>query len=285
MHLDERAEPGERRLGPLVVVGAVLEQAVAAAARGGIAEHEADDVVAEEPVEGVPGAVGPGRVGRGVERLEAGGDRGVGLERLLVEGGGRAALAQEAAVAHRGEPARRRPLHFREPLEQREPRLERLSVARPAAARDERLAEAGVVVGYDLLGPGPVGRGGGPLLVDEPRGEPGPHAGGVAAAIEPAEAILDADDAERPSARARGAVERLERRGEEPHRPGLEARASAAADAGAERRHGPPEAVVGAVVVEPAAVEREKIAKPAGGRHEGVAEERGVDGGDAGRGR
>ena len=39
VHVDEGAEPGERRFGALVVVGAVFEQAVAAAARGRVGER------------------------------------------------------------------------------------------------------------------------------------------------------------------------------------------------------------------------------------------------------
>jgi hypothetical protein len=103
VHVDQGAEPGERRLGSLVVVGAVFEEAVAAAASRRIGEREADDVVTEEPIEGVPRAVAPRRIAGRMAGFDAGGDCGLRLDGLLVESGCGSSPAEKSAAAHRGE--------------------------------------------------------------------------------------------------------------------------------------------------------------------------------------
>ena len=85
LHLGERQQKGERRLGPLVLVDAIFLEAVAAAAGLGVVQLQAQVVAAEEPLEGEPGLVQPVGVVGGPVRLEAGRDGGVGLDRLLVE--------------------------------------------------------------------------------------------------------------------------------------------------------------------------------------------------------
>ena len=52
VHFGEGEVEGEDRLGALVFVDAVVVQAVAAAAGGGIVERQAEIVAAEEPLEG-----------------------------------------------------------------------------------------------------------------------------------------------------------------------------------------------------------------------------------------
>ena len=52
VHLGQGEEEGERRFGPLVLVDAVLLEAVAAAAGAWVVELQAQVVAAEEPLEG-----------------------------------------------------------------------------------------------------------------------------------------------------------------------------------------------------------------------------------------
>ena len=195
MHVDQGTEPGERRLGSLVVVGTVFEESVAAAASRRIGEREADDVVAEEPFESVPSAIVPGSVAGRFTCLEAGCECGVGFERLLIECGGGCSAAEKSAAAHWGEAARRRCLDRHEPVEHRKPRIERRAITRPAAARDKRLAKPGVVVGHHVLRPAPVVRCIAPVLVEQPRREPRPGKADPPVTIEAAQVFLDAEDA------------------------------------------------------------------------------------------
>ena len=87
VHLGEGEEEGEGRFGPLVPVDPVLLEAVAAAAGARVVQLLAQVVAAEEPLEGGAGLVQPGGILGGPVRLQAGGDRRVGLDRLLVEPG------------------------------------------------------------------------------------------------------------------------------------------------------------------------------------------------------
>ena len=286
MHVDQGAEPGERGFGSLVVVRTVFEQAIATAARGGVGEGEADGVVAEEPVEGIPRLVDPLRVAGRMEGFDAGGDRGMRLDGLLVESGGGPSPAEESAAPHRSEASARRCLQRGQPAEHGEAGVESGPVAGPAAARNECLAEPGVVVRDDIFRPVPVGRGIAAMLVEQAARELRADDRDPPIAIEPSEVFLDPKDAERPCPRARGAEQGVECWREKPHSPGSQSSVPATADAGTQRLERTAQTVVRASAVEPAAIEREKVAKAARLRHEGMSEKhRVVRGGPSRSGR
>ena len=108
VHLGEGEQEGEGRFGPLVPVDPVLLEAVAAAAGAWVVEVLAQVVAAEEPLEGRAGLVQPGGVLGGPVGLQAGRDRRVGLDRLLVELGplaapcGRSRCSRSAGSAPAG---------------------------------------------------------------------------------------------------------------------------------------------------------------------------------------
>src|SRR3954471_7656861 len=85
VHLGEREEEREGRLGPLVPVDPIFLEPVATAPGSGVIQLLPEVVAAEEPLEGGPGLVQPAGVLCRPVRLEAGGDRRIGLDRLLVE--------------------------------------------------------------------------------------------------------------------------------------------------------------------------------------------------------
>src|SRR6187455_2834308 len=93
---------GENRFCTAVFVRASRSDPVAAAAGGKVAEHRAAVVGAEEPLPRRLGVREPARVAGGIPRGARGLDRGLRLERLLVERIVVVRLA-EAAAADRAE--------------------------------------------------------------------------------------------------------------------------------------------------------------------------------------
>ena len=85
VHFGEGKVEGQGRFGALVFVDAVVVQAVAAAAGAGIVERQAEIVAAQKPLEGALRLARPRSILRGAKGLEAGGDHGLRLHRLLVE--------------------------------------------------------------------------------------------------------------------------------------------------------------------------------------------------------
>ena len=161
LHLAEREQEGQGRLGPLVQVDAVFLEAVAAAAGLGVVEVQPQVVAAQEPLEGEPGLLEPERVVGGVVGLEAGRDGGVGLDRLLVElgrGRGRGGRSRwsRSGGSSRSATSAGRPAS----AGLAGPASRRALIAAGAAAGDQGVGQLGVVVGQDFLEPGPVvGRG------------------------------------------------------------------------------------------------------------------------------
>src|SRR4051812_5738733 len=100
VHLGQGEEEGEGRLGALVPVDPILLEAVAASPGARVVELQAQVVAAEEPLEGDAGLVQPDGLLGGPVGLQAGGDRRVGLDRLLVGPGRLVAPAGEAGAAH-----------------------------------------------------------------------------------------------------------------------------------------------------------------------------------------
>src|SRR5438105_3512248 len=91
-HVDEREEKGQRRLRALVLVHAVDVERVPATAGRRVIEPSAQMVLAEKPVEGATRLLVPERTAGDALRIEARGDHGGGLDRLLIEGGGQCAF-------------------------------------------------------------------------------------------------------------------------------------------------------------------------------------------------
>ncbi len=85
LHLAEREEEGQGRLGPLVQVDAIFLEAIATTAGLGIVDVETQVVAAEEPFERDPRLVEPGGILGRMISLEAGRYGRMRLERLLVE--------------------------------------------------------------------------------------------------------------------------------------------------------------------------------------------------------
>ena len=84
-HLRQRQQKGQHRFRSLVFVAAVRVQSIAAAARLGGVEFQAEIIPAEEPVEGALRLFIPPQVGRGAVRFQASRDRALRLDGLLVE--------------------------------------------------------------------------------------------------------------------------------------------------------------------------------------------------------
>src|SRR5262245_26519086 len=99
VHLQERVQPRERRFRALVVVHARRVESVATAAGAVIVESLTHVVRAEKPAKRLPGALEPGAIAGHAERRAARRDRGVGLDRLLVEARTPPALLVETLIA------------------------------------------------------------------------------------------------------------------------------------------------------------------------------------------
>ncbi len=78
-------QEGQRGFGALILAQPVHVQAVATAAGGRIVERQAQIVPAEEPLERAARFRDPEHVARGLIRFDAGGNRGLGFDGLLVE--------------------------------------------------------------------------------------------------------------------------------------------------------------------------------------------------------
>src|SRR5690606_9657148 len=85
VHLRERVQPRERRLGALVLVHARRAETVAAAARALVTDRRAQVVVADEPAVSARGLADPRRVAGRTVRGDACADGRVRLDRLLRE--------------------------------------------------------------------------------------------------------------------------------------------------------------------------------------------------------
>ena len=176
-------------------------QPVAAAAGGRIVERKAQVVAAQEPLEGEPGFVQPVFVVRGAVGFDAGRHRGVGLDRLLVELGGRFAARIEAVAADRAEEVLRRVLHLAQPAERVEADIQRLVVTAPPPAENQCMRRLGVVVDDDVFEPGPVVGGG--LRGRRAMSRVGQFVAdlvGEAVAAQAAEILVDAEQRECPGA-------------------------------------------------------------------------------------
>src|SRR5207249_10785010 len=95
----EGMQKSEGRFGPLVLIAAVGVQAISAASGGGIVDRQAEIIAAQEPVEspmemGIPEAGAGHMLGR-----QAGGDHGLGFNRLLVEARPGAAAREKSIAA------------------------------------------------------------------------------------------------------------------------------------------------------------------------------------------
>ncbi len=85
----------------LILIGAVGMQTVAAPAGGRIVQRQAQIVAPEEPLEGASGFFAPAGVVCAAVGFEAGGDRGLRFNRLLIEAGAFAAALIKAVGADR----------------------------------------------------------------------------------------------------------------------------------------------------------------------------------------
>src|SRR5205085_1690294 len=108
LQLGKRQQERQGGLCSLILVDAVLLEAVAAAAGDGIVNLQPEVIVAQVPVEGVPGLLEPIAAVRGTVRRQTRRDRSVGIDRLLVEDGALLALLVEALRADRAEVTLRR---------------------------------------------------------------------------------------------------------------------------------------------------------------------------------
>ena len=151
----ERQLEREGGLRALILVRAVVVQAVAAAARGGIVKGNAKVVAAEEPLESATRLAPPEAVVGRAECFEAGGDHGLGFDRLLVKDRAGAVPFMEAIAADRAEMTGRGVLVASQPAQAFEACLKSLRMGHHAAADDQCLAEAGVVIGDAGFEPGP----------------------------------------------------------------------------------------------------------------------------------
>ena len=87
LHFREREQERQRGFAALILTQPVHMQPVAAAASGRVVEREAQIVPAQEPLERAPRLRHPERIARRLIRLDAGGNRDLRLDGLLVEDG------------------------------------------------------------------------------------------------------------------------------------------------------------------------------------------------------
>ena len=151
-----RAVEGERRLRPLVVVRRLVPEAVAAASGGEVVQRALQLVAAEEPIERVLRPDPVLRVRCDGERGQLGLDERRGVERLLVPRTRRGLGAVAPTVAGQPEHTVREAGLVAEPAERVEPRLRHRVLAQRDTTDDERVRQAGVVVGESVLEPEPV---------------------------------------------------------------------------------------------------------------------------------
>src|ERR1039457_5535287 len=85
LHFRQREQEGQRGLGALILAQTVHVQAVPTAAGGRIVERQAQIVSTEEPLERAPRLRDPEHVARRMIRFDAGGNRYLGFDGLLVE--------------------------------------------------------------------------------------------------------------------------------------------------------------------------------------------------------
>ena len=147
----------ERRLGALVAVQVVDAEAVAAAAGREVVQRPVEAVPPEEPVERRAGADGVLRVAAGGERGQLGLDERAGVERLLVAVA-RCAARRDAGPRGRPAAASRRRARTRRRASAATPGPTSTASSRPSRAPpdDQRVRQAGVVVGQAILEPAPV---------------------------------------------------------------------------------------------------------------------------------
>src|SRR5262245_9404944 len=97
----------------------------------------------------------PGGVAGGAEGCQACRDGGAGLDRLLVKLSHGVTAWIKALRADRPEMSLRGSLQFHQPAERAQADVEGALIARAAAADDQGLAQARVVVGENILKPWP----------------------------------------------------------------------------------------------------------------------------------
>ena len=250
-------------------------EAIAATAGLVVVERKPEIVGAEEPLESALRGVFPARIARGVERLDAGSHGGGGLERLLVVERGLATAKQESIRSHGAEVTRAGGLDFHEPIERLEAESLHAVVPCEAACEDQRLRQARVVVGHDVLPPWPV-RGRVALEQCEKFSRQIlPLAFGEKVAVKRAEIFMQAEQGKRPGAWRGEVADGRERAFHQRSRPGAEVWVRGAADHRAERPESATVAVLGSALLDPSTVESHEIPETAQLRREGVLEKRG----------
>ena len=85
LHFRERQQERQRGFGALILAQPIHMQAVAAAAGARIVEREAQIIPTEEPLERAPRFRDPERVARCLIRFDAGGNRDLGFDGLLIK--------------------------------------------------------------------------------------------------------------------------------------------------------------------------------------------------------
>ena len=142
----------------MVQVDTIGLQTVVAAASAQVAQERPEVVLAQEPLEGQHGRLDPLLVTGDRVRRDAGVDHGVCFQRLLIETGP-VAVAHVPAVAAHGHEAAVLGLQVHKPIQRPQTDLQHVVTLHGVTGEQERVRDLAVVVGDDVLGPGPVRRG------------------------------------------------------------------------------------------------------------------------------
>ncbi len=249
----------------------------------GSVQGQAEGVATQEPLEGVPGPPGPHRIPGGRQGVQAAGNGGAGLHRLLVVVGPDAAPDVESGAADGQEPAVGVRLLPGQPVQGLQSGGGPVRAAAASSGEDEGLGQAGVGVGEAILEPPPRGPGPFPVqrvqapgqVLSQGRRRGVPRHGGQVGVGAQERVGPRSGPGERPG--------RRQRRPEQFLRQGPASRIPGPGDGGPQGPQGPAVAVLGPQVLQPPAGEVHEVPEPAQGGVESVAHEGQVSGSQPGQ--
>ena len=112
LHFRQRQQERQRGLAALVLAQPVHVQTIATAARARIVERETQIIPTEKPLKRAPRFRDPEHVARCLIRLDAGGNRDLGFDGLLIEDCAFLAAREKSVPAHGPQRAGRGSLHL-----------------------------------------------------------------------------------------------------------------------------------------------------------------------------
>ena len=178
-------------------------QTIAAAAGSGVVERKAQIVPTEKPLKCPTRFRDPEHIVRGVIRLDAGGNRHLRLNGLLVKDGAFIAARKESVRTDRAKRTGIRSLDFCQPAQSFEAGLQHRCVVQAVSTENHRVWQLRVRIRNDFFKPVPLVGGGVVVALHEFRRERFADLVRAPVAAEPPQVFVNADERECPRARRR----------------------------------------------------------------------------------